>query len=173
VSAASTDDRAVGVALPEGTPTDVALPNGTLADALLDAVGLLRRQVRRSAGRPFPGGNLTGAHGELMRTVRRRPGISITEAAADLGLAANTVSTLVAHLVGQELLTRTADPADRRVGRLELTEPARRRVGQWREHRAGLTARALARLDAADRDTLAAALPGLARLAELIREESR
>jgi DNA-binding MarR family transcriptional regulator len=145
-----------------------------LADRLLDSVGLLRRQVRRSVGRPWPADDsVTTAHGELIRVIRRQPGLSIAEAAAELGLAANTVSTLVTALTARQLVERIPDPDDRRVGRLHLSDDARQQVQQWRDRRAGLTAAAIKQLGAADRDRLAAALPVLSRIAELVQEQSR
>jgi DNA-binding MarR family transcriptional regulator len=134
-----------------------------LAEELLAAVGLVRRHLRRSIGRPFP---LTDSQAELIRLVRRNPGISVAEAAAELGLAANTVSTLVGQLTERGLLQRTPDPADRRVARLTLTEPARRQVDAWRDRRAAMVSTALDDLSPADRDALGAALPVLAVLAE-------
>ena len=139
-----------------------------LAEELLEALGLFRRQVRRAAGRPWPLQSLSSAQAELVRLVRRRPGTSVAEAAAELGLAANTVSTLVRQLTDQGLLRRTADEADRRVARLELTAPARRRVEQWRDRRTALAGSALATMSATDRAALARAVPLIAQLAGAI-----
>jgi hypothetical protein len=57
--------------------------------------------------------------------------------------------------------------------RLSVTEAARRRIAGWRDLRAELGARALDRLPASDRDTLAAALPALQRFAAQLEEESQ
>nr|WP_232320542.1 MarR family transcriptional regulator [Rhodococcus sp. WMMA185] len=43
---------------------------------------------------------------ELARLLRRRPGISVADAAAGLGLAANTVSTLARQIVDAGLVER-------------------------------------------------------------------
>jgi len=51
-----------------------------------------------------------------------------------------------------------------------VTEAARRRIAGWRDLRAELGARALDRLPASDRDTLAAALPALLRFAAELEE---
>ena len=143
----------------------LAAADAALADSLFTAVGQLRRHARRLGGGPFPAGALSGAQSELVRLVRRRPGLSVAEAAAELALAPNTVSTLVGQLVAAEVMTRVADPEDRRVGRLALTAPAQERVERWRDRRASVTAGAIAELDAADRATLARAVPLIARLA--------
>ncbi|MGW7682982.1 MarR family winged helix-turn-helix transcriptional regulator [Kribbella sp. NPDC054772] len=137
-----------------------------LAEDLLAAIGLVRRHLRRSVGRPFPLSALTDSQAELVRTVRRNPGISVAEAAAELGLVANTVSTLVGQLTERGLIQRTPDASDRRVARLTLTDPAREQVEAWRDRRTALVTRALDDLADDDRDALRAALPVLAGLAE-------
>ena len=48
-----------------------------LADALFAALGVLRRQVRCEAGRPWQFESLTGSQRELVRLVRHQPGISV------------------------------------------------------------------------------------------------
>jgi DNA-binding MarR family transcriptional regulator len=98
--------------------------------------------------------------------------ISVAEAATDLGLAANTVSTLVRQLTDAGLLRRLADAADRRIARLRLTAPAQRRVDQWRDRRTGLVAEAIAGLPAADRRALARAVPVIAQLAAMLQAET-
>jgi DNA-binding MarR family transcriptional regulator len=142
-----------------------------LAEELLATIGLVRRRLRRTAGRPFPLSALTDSQGELVRTVRRNPGISVTDAAAELGLVANTVSTLVGQLTERGLLQRTADASDRRVARLTLTESAREQVEAWRDRRAALVTQAIGDLDPDDRDALQAALPILGVLAERLHPE--
>jgi DNA-binding MarR family transcriptional regulator len=87
-------------------------------------------------------------------------------------LATNTVSTLVRQLSDVGLLKRNSDTRDRRVGRLALTEAARRRRDIWRDYRAGVLAEALDRLEPAERVAADVALPILARLADLLGEAS-
>ena len=117
-----------------------------LADELYDAIGLLRRRSRRLVGAPLPELALSGAQHELLRVVRRNPGVTVTEAAHVLGLAANTVSTLVGQLLPLGVLVRERDATDRRVARLDLTPSAREGLEQWRDRRTQATATALARL---------------------------
>ena len=140
-----------------------------VAEELFDAIGLLRRRARRVAGRPWPMESLSNAQVELVRLVRRRPGVSVAEAADELGLAANTVSTLVRQLTEAGLVRRTADADDRRVARLRLTAPAQRRVEHWRDRRAGLVTEAMAALSVADRRALERAIPVMAKLAGAIQ----
>ncbi len=140
-----------------------------LAEELFGTVGLLRRRVRRSAGRPWPMASLTESQVELLRLVRRQPGTSVALAATELGLAANTVSTLVGQLSELGMLRRATARADRRVAQLTLTDAARKRIEAWRDRRTTLAAAALAELTADDRAALAEALPVLAKLADALR----
>ncbi|HZP73711.1 MAG TPA: MarR family transcriptional regulator [Gaiellaceae bacterium] len=136
------------------------------ADELLDALSTLRRSIRRRAVRPEALSSLTGAQAELVRLLRRRPESSIADAAAELGLAANTVSTLVRQLSEARLLVRRVDDADRRVARLDLPPAVRRTVEAWRDRRVDALEEALAALSPADRRTIDAAVPVLERLAK-------
>src|SRR6185295_7527411 len=106
-----------------------------LAAELTTAWGGVRRRLRRSARAAVGGEPLTGAQIELLRLVETQPGVGVRDAAAALHLAPNTVSTLVRGLVGDDLLTRTADAADGRAAHLALTPVARRRLRRWRDER--------------------------------------
>lgn len=144
-----------------------------LADALFAAIGVLRRQVRREAGRPWQLESLTGSQRELVRLVRHQPGMSVAQAAAELGLAANSVSTLVRQLTESGMLRRAPDPADRRIARLTLTRAARRHLETWRDRRTALAAAALGQLSADERATLADALPVLDKVSDSLRASAR
>lgn len=139
-----------------------------LADALVGVQRLIRRRLRRQ--RPDP--RLRGAEVELLRLVVARPGIGISDAAKDLGLAANSVSTLVNQLAKAGYLVREADPADRRAARLLPTPAAGTRLHEWRRRRAELVRRHVARLDEPDPRALHAAIPALRKLAGTLREEA-
>jgi DNA-binding MarR family transcriptional regulator len=147
----------------------------TLAEDLYAAVGLLRRHARRIGGRPFgdgaPAAAPTTAQLELIRLVRRNPDLSVADAAAELGLAPNTVSTLVRQLADNGVLERVRDRTDGRVVRLRLTPDTRRRVEAWLDRRTAVTARALAGIDPADRAALRRALPVLAAVAGALEQQ--
>jgi DNA-binding MarR family transcriptional regulator len=142
-----------------------------LTGVLFSTVGRFRRQVRRSAGRSFAAG-LTESQAELLRLVGRRPGISVSAAAAELGLAANTASTLVSRLVADDLLVRTPDQADRRVGRLHLTEPAQRLADASRAARRAALAEVLDHLDDHEIATLTAGMEVLTKMTQLLAERA-
>ncbi|MHB9864023.1 MarR family winged helix-turn-helix transcriptional regulator [Streptomyces sp. YIM S03343] len=138
-----------------------------MADALVAVQRLIRRRVR-SQMHMQP---LRGAEVELLRLVETRPGIGISDAAKELYLAGNSVSTLVNRLVRDGYLRRETDPADRRVARLLLTGAAEDRLRDWRRLRAALVRHEVARLGESDLGALRAAVPALRRLAVQLHEE--
>lgn len=139
-----------------------------LADVLVGVQRLIRRRLR--AGLTVP--RLRGAEVELLRLVEARPGIGVSEAAKELHLAGNSVSTLVNKLVKEGHLVRGTDPADRRAARLLLTDRAEARLRDWKQRRVALLSRHVTRLDAADQEALRAALPALRALAVTLHEEA-
>jgi DNA-binding MarR family transcriptional regulator len=126
----------------------------------------VRRVARRALRGPATAGSLPPARSELLRLAARRPGIGVAEAAQELRLAPNSVSTMVSQLAAAGLLHRGRAEADGRSVRLTVTEAGAARVEQWRDMRAELVGRALDRLSPADRKAIRAALPSISRLAE-------
>ncbi|WP_210583896.1 MarR family winged helix-turn-helix transcriptional regulator [Streptomyces sp. GESEQ-35] len=139
-----------------------------LADALVGVQRLIRRRLRREMAAP----QLRGAEVELLRLVVARPGIGISDAAKDLYLASNSVSTLVNRLATEGYLIRETDPADRRAARLLPTPAARSRLREWRARRAELVRQQVARLDEGEREALRTAIPALRTLAVHLHEEA-
>jgi DNA-binding MarR family transcriptional regulator len=133
---------------------------------LLAAISAVRRTARQTVRRAWRDEPLPTAQSELLRLVAARPGISVAEAARELRLAPNTVSTLVGRLASQGLLGRERAVADARSVRLSVTGKAQQRITDWRDLRADLTQQAMAGLTAQDRRNLADAVPALLRLAE-------
>ncbi|MDT5179773.1 MAG: hypothetical protein QOJ95_3971 [Mycobacterium sp.] len=144
-----------------------------LAADLLATAGRFRRQVRRSGGGPRIGSGLPESQAELLRLVGRQPGISVRHAATELGLAPNTASTLVSRLSADGLLVRTADPDDRRVGRLRLTESAQRIADESRAGRRAALGAVLATLDPDQLGRLTDGLSVLAEVTRLLHEEEQ
>ena len=140
-----------------------------LVTEIFGVVGRFRRQLRRSAGRGFDTTGLTEAQAELLRLVGRRPGISITEAAAELGLVPNTASTLVSKLASDGLLTRTVDRKDRRVARLRLTDPAQRLADTSRAAGRAALAEVLGGLDDDQIDALTRGLHVMAEVTRMLQ----
>jgi DNA-binding MarR family transcriptional regulator len=142
-----------------------------VGEELLEAIGTLRRQVRGVVGRPWPDTDLTSSQVDLIRLVHRNPHLGVAAAAAELGLAANTVSTLVRQLCTAGLLIREGDPDDGRAARLRLTDAAAERVEVWRDQRVARVNLALKHLNARDRARIESALPSLRRLSDQLRAE--
>jgi DNA-binding MarR family transcriptional regulator len=140
-----------------------------LAEVLTGVQRLMRRRLRAGLTEP----RLRGAQVELLRLVDERPGVRVSEAADELYLAGNTVSTLVNQLVEAGLLRRETAPDDRRAALLRLTPEAVRRLRQWQERRGALMREQMARLPDEDRAALTAAVPALRRLAQGLREEAK
>jgi DNA-binding MarR family transcriptional regulator len=141
-----------------------------LVAEVFGVVGRFRRQLRRSAGRGFDSGRLTESQSELLWLVGRQPGISVSAAAAELGLVSNTASTLVSKLVANGLLIRTVGDTDRRVGRLRLAEPTQRIVDASRAARRALLSEVLGELDDDQIDSLTTGLEVLDTMSRLLQE---
>ena len=143
----------------------------TFPDELIDALIGVQRRLRRRLRRQIAP-QLRGAEVELLRLVVARPGIGISDAAQDLHLAGNSVSTLVNQLSRQGYLVRETHPADRRAARLTPTAAAEARIAEWRKRRGELLRAGLAGLDESDREALSAAIPALRKLADNLHEEA-
>jgi DNA-binding MarR family transcriptional regulator len=141
-----------------------------LAAEVFGVVGRFRRQLRRSAGRGFDSARLSESQSELLWLVGRQPGISVSAAAAELGLVPNTASTLVSKLVANGLLVRTVGDTDRRVGQLRLAEPTQRIVDASRAARRKLLSEVLSELDSEQIDSLTKGLEVLDTMSRLLQE---
>ncbi|WP_438502133.1 MarR family winged helix-turn-helix transcriptional regulator [Mycobacterium arosiense] len=141
-----------------------------VAGELFGVVGRFRRQLRRSAGRGFDSSRLSESQSELLWLVGRRPGISVSAAAAELGLVPNTASTLVTKLVSGGLLLRTAGDSDRRVCQLRLAEPAQQVVDASRASRRALLSEVIDELDDDQIEALTKGLEVLDTMTRKMRE---
>ena len=101
----------------------------------------------------------------LLNAVRNGP-VRLSQVAEDEGLNPTLLSRTVAKLAEAGLVSRSADPEDRRSAWLDATPAGRRLAQRIRAERAHAMELALATLGAADRDALEAALPALEALAE-------
>ena len=112
--------------------------------------------------------DITHSEGELLRLLERRPGIRVQDAAVELGIASNSVSTLVKQLTRSGLVQRASDPLDGRAACLWLTPLSQdwvTRIGSAREQAIG---RALDALDDSERAALEAAVPAMVHLSKAI-----
>lgn len=115
-------------------------PNGagSAAGELVRAVSTVRRALHRAARQASAAEPLPSAQSELLRLAAAHPTLSVAEAAAELRLAPNTVSTLVGKLSGRGLLERDRGGPDRRNVRLTVTAAALCRIADFRDPRADL-----------------------------------
>jgi DNA-binding MarR family transcriptional regulator len=122
----STGRAAPGLA--PGSPADRAAAQS--AAEFLDAVSSVRRAVRRAVRGSWQTEPLPPAQSELLRLAARMPRLTVAEAAQELRLAPNTVSTLIGKLADRGLLRRVPSSTDRRSVLLEVTAKARRRLAE-------------------------------------------
>ena len=141
-----------------------------LATEVFRIVGRFRRQLRRSVGRGFDSARLTESQSELLWLVGRNPGISVSAAAAELGLVPNTASTLVSKLVSGGFLIRSVGATDRRVGELALAAPTQQIVDASRAARRALVSEVLGELDNDQIASLAKGLEVLDTMTRLLQE---
>ncbi|MBB5853302.1 MarR family winged helix-turn-helix transcriptional regulator [Amycolatopsis umgeniensis] len=129
------------------------------------AVGRLSRSLRQ-AGVPGPGHGAISALATLVHYGQLRLG----DLAAKEGVAAATMSRIVASLVEAGYVSRESDPIDRRAWLAEATEEGERLVSGVRSTRVHELGKRLERLTPEHQAALAAALPALE---ALIADEER
>jgi DNA-binding MarR family transcriptional regulator len=147
----------------DSTPSGAALTS-----ELARVLGRIGRGLRYQTRPQRESLEITQSESELLRLLDRRPGIRVHDAATELGIASNSVSTLVKQLTRAGMLERTVDPLDGRAACLRLTPLATEWVTQLGNAREQTIGRALAALDDEDRRTLEAAIPAMKRLAKII-----
>src|SRR3954452_20988714 len=96
-------------------------PARDLAVVLYDLAWLLPRTIGAEDAKrdPIPPTEL-----EIMKLLVRRPGLSVTEIARELGLQPSNVSTAVRSLTDRGMVERRAHASDARVARLHPTRAA-------------------------------------------------
>ena len=129
------------------------------------AVGRLSRSLRQ-AGVPGPGHGAISALATLVISGQLRLG----DLAAKEGVAAATMSRIIASLVEAGYVSRESDPVDRRAWLAKATEEGERLVSGVRSTRMQELNRRLDRLSPEHREALTAALPALE---ALIADEDR
>jgi DNA-binding MarR family transcriptional regulator len=140
-------------------------PEEQLAVALYDLAWLLPRTIGAEETRrdPMPPTEL-----EIMKLLVRRPGLSVTEVARDLGLQPSNVSTAARSLTERGMIERRAHENDARVARLHPTKQAvenrRARERAWGAE----MERLLESLPAASAKQLRDAVPALQQLAATV-----
>jgi DNA-binding MarR family transcriptional regulator len=138
---------------------------GDVSGRLFLAVGRLSRSLRQ-AGVPGPGHGAISALATLVNSGQLRLG----DLAAKEGVAAATMSRIIASLVEAGYVVRESDPVDRRAWLAKATEEGERLVLGVRSTRVQELNRRLDRLSPEYREALTTALPALE---ALIADEDR
>ena len=146
------------------------LLTGSLTAELANVFGRIGRGLRYRTRAAREALDITHSEGELLRLVGRQPGIRVQDAALDLGVASNSVSTLVKQLNRVGLVDRSTDPLDGRAVCLRLSPLAQEWVNQLGNAREQAIDRGLAALDDENRRVLEAAMPSLKRLAKALSD---
>ena len=143
------------------TTTTSSVSEAELASRLRLAVTRLSRRLRTQ----LPG-QLSPSQLSTMSTVERLGPVTLGELSAAERVKPPTMTKIVAALEELGLVSRTVDPSDRRVARVEATAEGRRFVDATRRYKDAYLARRLRGLDPADVAALERAAEVFERLLE-------
>jgi len=132
-----------------------------LAGRLRLALTRLNRRLRQQAG-----SGLTVSGESALATIARHGPVSLGDLAAHEGVKPPTMTTMVASLEAQGLVTRSVDAADRRVSLVAVTPRGRLRLQRSRNRKTAYLAARLAGVDERELGVLAEAAGIIERLLE-------
>lgn len=130
----------------------------------LAIVRLARRQRQQS------GTGLTPSLQSALAMIDLRGPLTLGELAAVEQISPPTTTRIVAKLEEKELVERSADPDDRRVSRVAVTEEGHRQLAESRERRDVWLRGRLGNLDPDDLAALVAAIEPLERLLDVTEQ---
>ncbi len=140
----------------------------SLAADLGDSVSRLQARIRRRLGTQRLG---LSAVRTLITLAREGPK-RLTELAAIEQVTQPSMSVLVARLVGEGLVERSADATDGRIVIVSISEDGRGALQAILKRRDELLAAALDELTASERTSLREAVPAIVRLLEVLEERT-
>ena len=140
--------------------SEVTLNVEALATELRPVLLRLARELRKETEQL----GVTARQATLLWLVKRRPGLSLAELAAEEGISAPAMSGHVDRLERAGLLERVRSSADRRRIGLRLTDDGARLLRRVRARRTTWLVDRLRSLEATELDAIEAATPALARL---------
>jgi DNA-binding MarR family transcriptional regulator len=140
--------------------SDVTLSAELVAEELRPALLRLARELRKETEQL----GVTARQVTLLWLVKRSPGLSLAELAAEEGISPPALSGHVDRLERAGLLERVRSTADRRRVGLELTEDGARLLRRVRARRTTWLTQRLRDLDARQLEALDAAIPALRQL---------
>ena len=123
------------------------------SEHLVDDMLALYHLIRR-ASHPVHRAEITPEQYWLLRLLRRRGALSISELAEKLGVTGSSITTACKRLEKAGLVMRERQSDDERMVRVTLTEQGIARVEAWQEQRRELLAHLLAPLAQDEQDAL-------------------
>jgi DNA-binding MarR family transcriptional regulator len=142
--------------------TEITLSPETVAADLRPVLLRLARELRKETEQL----GITARQATLLWLVKRRPGLSLAELAADEGISAPAMSGHVDRLERAGLLERVRSSDDRRRVGLSLTEDGERIMRSVRARRTTWLADRLKALEPSELEAVEAAIPALMSLVE-------
>jgi DNA-binding MarR family transcriptional regulator len=143
--------------------SDVMLNPETVAADLRPVLLRLARELRKETEQL----GITARQATLLWLVKRSPGLSLAELAAEEGISAPALSGHVDRLERAGLLERVRSTDDRRRVGLRLTDEGERLMRRVRARRTTWLADRLTSIEPTDLDAIEAAVPALMRLVEV------
>jgi DNA-binding MarR family transcriptional regulator len=142
--------------------SEVTLSPETVAAELRPSILRLARELRKETEQL----GITARQATLMWLVKRSPGLSLAELAAEEGISAPAMSGHVDRLERAGLLERVRSTHDRRRVGLRLTAEGERLMRRVRARRTTWLANRLQALEPSELEAVEAAVPALLRLVE-------
>ncbi len=142
--------------------SEVTLTPEVIADELRPVLLRLTRELRKESEQI----GVTTRQATLLWLVKRSPGLSLAELAAEEGISPPALSGHVDRLERAGLIERVRSSQDRRRVGLALTDAGVKLLRRIRARRTTWLAKRLGELDQAELDALATAVPALRRLLE-------
>jgi DNA-binding MarR family transcriptional regulator len=140
--------------------SEVTLSPELVADDLRPVLLRLARELRKETEQL----GVTARQATLLWLVKRSPGLSLAELAAEEGISPPALSGHVDRLERAGLLERVRSTEDRRRVGLRLTDEGVRLMRRIRARRTTWLAERLQRLDPAELEAVGAAMPALKHL---------
>jgi len=140
--------------------SEVTVSPEVVADELRPVLLRLARELRKETEQL----GVTARQATLLWLVKRSPGLSLAELAAEEGISPPALSGYVDRLERAGLLARVRSTEDRRRVGLELTDEGQKLLRRIRARRTTWLAARLGELDAAELDALATVTPALRKL---------
>lgn len=122
-------------------------------ERLIDDMQTLYHLIRR-ASHPIHRAEMTPEQYWLLRLLRRKGALSISELADALGVTGSSVTTACKRLEKAGLVTRERQSDDERMVRVMLTEQGHEQVEAWQQRRREFLQELLAPLDREQQATL-------------------